>query len=182
MEFKHEFPELQDLQVTSKLQLLRRQQLIALARAYGVEIPGGSKDMILPILIAAEQSGAFRRPVKSRYWRLRAEMGSDSQKKWSDQQMAVFQQALDEAFEHEPKFVVTPPKLANAEYGTFSWMQRELKARGLKTFGMKAAQMRKVLIEQGAMSDDRTEPDQGPSGHEAAPSQAEQVVSAAAGG
>src|SRR3990167_7856750 len=57
---------------------LRRSQLVWLAKAFGVQIDvDAPKDRILPILIAAEQQGQFRRTDYDKYCYARAELTPD---------------------------------------------------------------------------------------------------------
>ncbi len=52
-------------QAPTPLKRMRRQQLHDLARAWGIEVEnGGTKDAILPALMAAERAGVFKTPPK----------------------------------------------------------------------------------------------------------------------
>ena len=60
------------------LKRMRRQQLHDLARAWDIPVEnGGTKDKILPILMAAEETGTFRLPPKNPEFARKAMRNSD---------------------------------------------------------------------------------------------------------
>ena len=87
MQFQHQYPEVQDMQMSSQgvpivggvaLPNLRLHQLRNMARAWRIKIDmDAPKPRILPVLMEAAQQGTFRLPPSLPYYWLRAQFNGD---------------------------------------------------------------------------------------------------------
>lgn len=150
-------PRLPGMEVTeSKLNALRRPQLVSLATAFGIEIPrDASKADILPYMIQAEKAGRFRGKPVSQYHLLLAQMDAD--RKWSERERADFDAALMRAAENEfgdtdePSRPRGPYKPAFPDDGrTLEQLQAEAKELGINIMAKTSAALRRLIAEAKA--------------------------------
>jgi hypothetical protein len=149
MQFKYQFPEVTDqgpgagvVQTgsiqASKLSLLRRSQLVWLAKAFGVDVPSDApKTILLPLMETAQMMGRLGGQPRDRYAYMRAHYNSDNP---HPEDHPVFPETVAPAPEPEPV-----KRVDHAADSEFRQLQQQCKAAGIKCFGMGVAGMREAL-------------------------------------
>jgi hypothetical protein len=151
MDFKYQFPERADQSPgaggrtgsieASKLSLLRRSQLVWLAKAFDVDIPPDApKAVILPMLEIAQGQGQLRK-IEDDYAYFRAHYNSDTP---HPPNHPVFESTQPLSRPPQPDYA------ANSEHRQ---LQQECKRLGIKCFGWGTQQMRDAIARLGDLKE-----------------------------
>ena len=129
---------------------MRRQQLHDLAKAFRVQVPAdGTKDQILPSLVAAEQQGVFRQQPIDPYYFHKAQRDADRL-----EPMPPGLEPLD-ARPGQPAATTSPPAVVEvtgpvqAPVPSIGELRAACKARGINSFGKGKAALMEALDASG---------------------------------
>lgn len=134
----------------SKLNALRRNQLIHLAMAFDIQVDhSAAKSELLHSMIRAEQQGKFRSKPVSNYYLLLA--GKDTDVRLPQHEQDAFEAALEKAAEDEEIYAVGRKGPYKPEYPqdgrTLAVLQSEAVALGLNPHAKNAAALRRMIAE-----------------------------------
>lgn len=118
----------------SPLQSLTREQLSDISVAFGLDVDrDGTKDELLPAILAAEAAGRFQRPAKDPYRLIKASKNADEWRQWREAGLAM------------PAFEM--PDEEAAEASGYQMLRQRAKAVGINTWGKTKPQIEALLAE-----------------------------------
>lgn len=130
----------------SKLNALRRSQLVNLAMAFNIQVdPDAPKSELLHFMIRAEQTGKFRTKPSSMYYMLLATNDPDVRRPRHEQD--AFENALAQAAEDEGIIRQAAKQAYPPDGRSLQDLQAEAQALGINVMAKSAAQLRRLIAE-----------------------------------